>query len=125
MAKRGPKGLIESVPERPEFVRRVVSEREFDYYESHGWARVKASDGDRFKETFTDPAAGRQFAMEIPTEDYQKFSYQCQGGQENEKIRESLNRVVKDKEHGLPGEERVTVEERRLPPQARVRRDAK
>lgn len=122
MSSNAPKGLIEQVPGRPEYVRRVVSEKDFDHYESNGWQRVKHGEGDRFKESFTDSVAGKQFAMEIPQEEYGRFAYEHMGGRLNDLQKQALNRSKKDSDHGLPGEERVTVEERQIPPQARIRR---
>lgn len=119
MSTPSPNGLIERIPQRGDFVRRVVGEAEFDHYRENGWERAKVGDGQNFKESFTDPVAGKQFVMEMPAEKYPQFQHDHQGGRITEMQKKSLVGKRKSEEGG----EEVTIENRRLlPPEASVRR---
>ena len=115
----GPRDLIGRMPEREGFERRVVSEAEFDHYESNDWVRVKRAENDRFKDSFTDPVAGKQFLMEMPKEKFKEFFDEHMGGKITRLQREAL---VGSRRNRDGGKQEVTIEERELPPQARVRR---
>src|SRR3972149_3423658 len=114
----GPNNIIDRIPQRGEFERRIVSEAEFDHYRENGWERVKASDGQKFKESFTDPVAGKQFVVEIPKEDYKTFAHEHMGGRLTEMQQKAMVGTRKDQEGG---EETVSIENRLLPAQAGIR----
>jgi hypothetical protein len=115
----GPNNIIDRIPQRGEFERRIVSEAEFDHYRENGWERVKTGDKEKFKESFNDPVAGKQFVMEIPKEDYKTFAHEHQGGRLTEMQQKAMVGTRKDQEGG---EETVSIENRLLPAQAGIRR---
>lgn len=113
-----PNNLIERIPGRPGFVRRVVRADEMDHMLETGWDKVKAAKDDRYKDNFSDQVADKLYAVEIPEEDYKQYARDYMGGLQNEKIMANINRFKKDAEGG----EESMVQEKNLPPQAFLKR---
>lgn len=114
----GANSVIDRIPAREGFTRRIVSEAEYHEMKDRGWEPPTTSDGKEFQHTFNDRAAGKQFVMELPNEKMSSYQREYQGGRLTEMQQESLLGSRKDKEGG----ETVTVENRQVPRQANIRR---
>ncbi len=111
--------VIDRIPRREGFVRRIVSEDEFHEMRERGWEPPTTSDGKHFQKKFTDRVAGQQFVVEMPVEKYPEYQHEYMGG----KITEMQKKALLGKRDGKEGGEELVVENRLLPKEAGIRRN--
>jgi hypothetical protein len=115
-----PNGVIERIPQRPDFVRRIVSEDEYHEMRDRGWEPPTTTDGKHFEKTFNDRVAGKQFVVELPAEKYADYQRDHMGG----RLTEMQHRAIVGEKNDN-GKKVVEIDNRELPREATIRRKEK